>query len=258
MTFVQPADKLPVPHEARHRVPAGESGVGRFADILDDRLALTDPRVDPSANRNGAPMAVAFSRGDLFGQAVPLAHEPALPASRPLNDGVGDWPEPDAPQVPAAGESAEPPTGHDVLAASGAGQAATSEGQAAEPQKTPFQPERDRPAGQLAPGLSAAQGNGATMTRALSRTPPKSAAVRHPHARTERGAALRWEAVMQFSLVNAVVRATPAGLAVAARIGGSSPIDDVELEDTIRRAVENEGETLSGLIVNGQAIEGSK
>lgn len=63
---------------------------------------------------------------------------------------------------------------------------------------------------------------------------------------------------MQLAPVNVVVRATHGGIEVAARIGGRSGLDDAEIESAVQGAVDDDGQTLDALIVDGRHIEGNR
>lgn len=256
MTLVPAACHSPAaPRTAAAEEPAGQSGSGGFAEVLGDRRALTDSRSDHSSRGAAAPMAVSFDRGDLFGKAVSFTHDVA-PAAPPADEGRRSLPTVSPMRAVAdnAGLGSEP--GHDTPNA--AEQVGRGEVRGAGPKGAAIAMPFDRSAALARPLVAQAEADGLTVASARGQNTSRSSAEREAQRAVRGGQAQRREAVMQLGPVSVVARATPGGIEVAARIGGRSRVDDAELEGAIRAAIESDGETLDGLIVEGRRIGGNR
>lgn len=263
MTIVPPAGAFPPSRQAAHDpAPAKASLTGGFAEVLDDRRALTDPYVGNAGEGDGAPMAVSFERGKLFGKALSFSHD-GTPVSSPAPTAPGgDASHAAAPRptfVPghaAVVEDAASGISKDRLAAFVSNQ--TGKNGSAAPQKLAHPALPDHPSVSVTELPAARPAEGLAKTTPSIRNPVDGTARREGQSRTAPGSAERQQAISQLLPVNVVVRATPGGVEVAARIGGHSAVDDPELENVIRHVAESEGETLDGLIVEGRKIEGNR
>lgn len=260
MTVVPPAGASPSSRQAvGDRAPAEASLPGGFAEVLDDRRALTDPHVGKPGEGEGAPMAVSFNQGKLFGKALSLSHD-GRPLSLPgPTEAAGDASRTAAPQQAIVSEQAalieDAGLGSAIarFAVFALNQTRENGGAALQKPAPPVPPDHPSIGGTRGPAARPAEGL-ATATPSI-RNPVEGTARREGQSRAASGSAERRQAISQLLPVNVVVRQAPGGVEVIARIGGHGAVDDSQLEDVIRQLVESECETLDGMIVEGRKIE---
>lgn len=256
MTFVPAAGHSPAaPRAPAAEEPAGKSGFDGFAEVLGDRRALTDPTPDHSGRGGAAPTAVPFDRADLFGKAVSFTHDLA-PAARLTSQGRQSPPTA-PPGLTAADNAGSGPEAAQVTRHAGQ-QVARDEGRGAGPEEAAVAVPFPRPAAPTAPLVAQVHADGLTGARARVQSTPSPSVSGEAQRAARSGQAQRREAVMQLAPVNVVVRATQGGIEVAARIGGRSGLDDAEIESAVQGAVDDDGQTLDALIVDGRHIEGNR
>lgn len=250
-----PQPRLQKPHDPP---VSSASSKPDFFRTLQDRTALTDPSdpSDPGGIAGDAPMAVSFDRGDMFGRSIDLAHQPE---AQPASASSALKADPANPPVEAAVSAPD----------SGFG---TTSSVVSSDRLMDLVPGNGRAVTGLhrvIPSFGASGAQTGSVVDGLDT--PAIAAPARPDAKriqpTERqsgmgragqpGANLRQVAVELLAPVNVVVRPTPAGVQVSARIGGLRTGDDAEAESAIADAVQDEDILLTELHLNGREIRRS-